>query len=164
MRCGDTEKLIKKYELGELDFLETKILKKHLEKCPVCKKKYASLIALNLLLANSKKSISASLVSNVFKGTLVKSLLGLFAVGAITMLLSTGEDNRQVQVNELITEPVETSASEVLDTESTTKASLEEKKTGVNGNILRIRAKSGSKEINVDIDDGNMKIKNREEN
>lgn len=168
MRCADTEKLIKKYELGEIDFLEKRILQKHLERCPVCKKRYAGAMALNVLLAQSAKSATPSLLKNIFGGSLVKYVAGLITVGIIGVGIiwdnpTDMQDNMSQIQDEAISSEVKTSTdiAKPLLTESSIqdKAIQDTKKE----NGFKIRAISGQREIELSIDGENGQIESREE-
>lgn len=167
MKCRDTETLIKKYELGEIDFMEKMILKSHLKRCPVCRKRYASVIALGLLLTSSKKAFSPSLMYYAMQGTLLKYLAGLIIVGTIATIFNIANnkttDNNSVKI---VNQEIEIESTEIKDIITTEEALLVNTTSSINrkrNSNIKIRSRQDGRELEMNVDsENNMEIKSKE--
>jgi len=167
MKCRDTETLIKKYELGEIDFVEKMILKSHLKRCPVCRKRYASIIALGLLLTSSKKAFSPSLLYYAMQGTLLNYLAGLVLVGTIGIALNINSDNKDINIAQDLKQNVKTESIEIKEIDknetenitANTSSSIDKSKS----THIKIRSRQDGKELEMNVDgNNNMQIKSKE--
>ena len=56
MNCKKAEEYAKKYEEGELNYIEKRKFEKHLNECTGCKKKYGVALLLGVVLQASEKT------------------------------------------------------------------------------------------------------------
>lgn len=162
MRCGDIESLSIKYELGELDFFQKKIFEYHLKKCPVCKKKYASLIVLGVLLFSSKKIYAPSVFKLLISSLIVKVfLVTIFSLSSIVGINEVYNvyKNRLTKNKDLIEKKI---IKDLIKEKTYLKADEKPfiKKQEYNNDLI-IRAVDNDKEIELRIDRNNFETKSR---
>lgn len=155
MNCKTAEKLVEKYELGDLDFIETKLLKNHIKTCKSCNKNYSSLILLGGLLLSSRKTYKASLIK-VFLGTSLSKVLifsSLSFVASFSLVNNYFEKTTEKNVSYYKNQ----SDKAILVKEFVKK---EVKKSSEKENTLRIISKHKDREIELNIKEGKIESRN----
>ena len=159
MNCKKAEEYAKKYEEGELNYIEKRKFEKHLNECISCKKKYGVALLLGVVLQASEKTAvqtTLSLTGYLKKAAAVSAAAAAIAASVIVV------DNMKEEKNIIVSESV---ADKNLEKDSINKNSIEEtkaiNKTGSEKTKIRIISKDAGKEVEVKFDRRSLKIESR---
>lgn len=159
MNCKKAEEYAKKYEEGELNYIEKRKFEKHLNECTGCKKKYGVALLLGVVLQASEKTAvqtTLSLTGYLKKAAAISAAAAVIATSVIVV------DNTKEEKNIIVSESV---TEKNLDKESVNKNGIEEQrginKTGNEKTKIRIISKDAGKEVEMKFDRRNLKIESR---
>lgn len=147
MNCKAIQKLSIRYELGEVDILEKALFERHIKRCPVCNKKYKSLILMGTLFAISRKTPSSSIVKNFLSLTMVKVTIIVTLIGGSLFTINKLGENVTVNLTPTI-------ANDLDEIKAITKQSNKK-------DTIRIISINNDKSLEINIDKKNLEIKNR---
>ena len=83
MECYEFEDMVKKYELGEVNYFQRRAFEKHAEECVQCKEKYSSVLLLGAILYASKKRQTPSIFNFYVTFTMIKILTAIAGIAFI---------------------------------------------------------------------------------